>query len=174
MKEPAPSLGDGRSFYDADFRLYVALPRSVTIDIMLYDGANGVHLTLETLSHVKMAAPNVRYVKIASQDPSLFILFAERVPDVLSIVGDDMMLLQGLSQGGQGSATAIGNILPRRISALHGFFLEADMDSVRQTAVFLAPITMMLSIPKNRLYRQIQIHPLQAIHLDLRARAFTT
>ncbi|MEV7693316.1 dihydrodipicolinate synthase family protein [Microbacterium sp. NPDC089189] len=116
---------------------------------MLYDGSNGIRLDPEVLRRAHDSAPNIRYAKIATADPALFEAYHDAAPGVTTIVGEDMMLFQGLRAGGRGSATAIGNILPREIAALHDAFENGQGDATYEIATRLSPVTMFLSIPKG-------------------------
>lgn len=134
---------------NAQIKHYVTIAKEVDIPIMLYDGANGIRVTPEITAKAHRMASNISYIKIASPDPRLFPMFKQIIPQVIPIVGEDMMLLQGLKAGGMTSSTAIGNILPKQITQLHKAFRNGDIDTARKISINLAPITMNLSIPKT-------------------------
>ncbi len=134
---------------DAQVAHYTAIAASTECDVMLYDGSNGIRLSPEVLQQVAAGASNIRYAKIATADPSLFSIFRRAAPQVTTIVGEDMMLFQGLRAGGRGSATAIGNILPADITALHLAFDSGRTEEAYRIARKLAPVTMFLSAPKT-------------------------
>ncbi|AJM77129.1 dihydrodipicolinate synthase family protein [Rathayibacter toxicus] len=128
---------------------YDAVAASTDLDVMLYDGSNGIRLSPEVLCRANAQKPNIRYAKIATADPALFDTYRQAAPTVTTIVGDDMMLFQGLRAGGRGSATAIGNILPREIAALHTAHENGQVDEAYRIATRLSPVTMFLSVPRG-------------------------
>lgn len=134
---------------DPQIAHYTAVAASTTLDVMLYDGSNGIRLTAPVLEQAGRQAPNIKYAKIATADPTLFRIFREAAPSITTIVGEDMMLFQGLRAGGRGSATAIGNILPRQIAALHRAHENGDAEEAYRIATWLSPVTMFLSVPKG-------------------------
>ncbi|WP_292767430.1 dihydrodipicolinate synthase family protein [Microbacterium sp. UBA3486] len=157
---------------------YTAVAASTELDVMLYDGSNGIRLDPEVLRRAHDTAPNIRYAKIATADPALFEAYRDAAPAVTTIVGEDMMLFQGLRAGGRGSATAIGNILPREIAALHDAFENGHVDAAYEIATRLSPVTMYLSIPKGGFIAKFkQILALQGViesdHVRAPLRALT-
>ncbi|PPG88276.1 hypothetical protein C5C00_12195 [Rathayibacter rathayi] len=128
---------------------YSAIAGSTDLDVMLYDGSNGIRLSPDVLRQANEQSPNIRYAKIATADPGLFAAYRSATQAVTTIVGEDMMLFQGLRGGGRGSATAIGNILPREIAALHSAFDSGRIEDALELAVRISPVTMFLSVPKG-------------------------
>lgn len=134
----------------AQVQHFTAVAASTELPVMLYDGSNGIRIHPDVLTEVNRRSPNVKYIKVATQDPAVYRAYVAAAPSVVPIVGDDMLLLQGLRAGGSGSATAIGNVLPHRITALHAAHICGRMDVARAIAQELAPFTMRASIPKGR------------------------
>lgn len=134
--------------FEAQLTHYVTLAASTSLPIMLYDGSNGISVPPSVVKAACQEARNIRYIKVATPDPRIFADYRREVPEVTPIVGDDMMLLPGLLAGGEGSATAIGNLVPTKVADLHRCVVEEDLDQAHLIAADLAPITMFLSMPK--------------------------
>ncbi|MFB7950099.1 dihydrodipicolinate synthase family protein [Kitasatospora phosalacinea] len=133
-----------------------AIAASVTIPVMLYDGAGGVAISASTMARCAERHPNIRYAKQATPEPERVSEIISQAPGVAPLAGDDTLLLAALRRGAVGSATAIGNLAPRTIAALHESHAEGDLGKATALFAEISPLVQVTSAPKVEFIARIK------------------
>ncbi len=133
------------------YQHYRAIAEHVDIPIVVYNvpGRTGVNLLPETLERL-CEFDAVIAVKEASGNLLQISEIHRRCGDRLTILsGDDALTLPMLTCGAKGVISVVGNILPRKMTAMIKAFFDREMDDALALHEELLPVTNAMFIETN-------------------------
>jgi 4-hydroxy-tetrahydrodipicolinate synthase len=138
-----PHTADSRNLH---FRMIAA---TITIPIMLYDGAGGIQLPVQDVKEISRRSPSVTYIKMANPEPLKIGRIVREVPEVSPLCGDENMLVLGLRHGAIGSTVGISNVVPAAVSRIHVAFDAGDLELARSIQMRdVVPLNSVCNIEK--------------------------
>lgn len=152
----APSTGSHGSDL-VDHILSVAT--SVTLPVMVYDGADGVAIPLAAYDALLAAAPNICHSKVNVAEAAKIAVLRDRYPDRLTcFIGKDDQTMLGLRYGARGFVCATSNLVPGRMSRVCASFLSGSPENARALYYAdVAPLVVALFASRHLFIQLIKV-----------------
>lgn len=111
---------------------FAAVAAAVDLPLMIYDGAAGLEVRVETMAALRDRFANVRYVKMSIPNPSKVARVCAEAEGVVPLCGDEYMLVLAMRYGAKGSTVGIGNVMPSAIAAFHDAYDAGELEGARK------------------------------------------
>lgn len=130
---------------------YKAVAESVEIPLVLYNvpSRTGVSIDTDTALKLFREVKNIYAIKEASGLVDRSILLNNAEKDFIIFSGDDMLNLAILTNGGSGTISVTGNLLPLEISNLTKYARENNLTKMKEISNSLYDINNILFIQSN-------------------------
>lgn len=123
---------------------FATIADSVDAPIVAYSIPMRTGVTMTPALVERLAAiPNIVGIKDSSGNFDTMLQYIERTPDDFAVLsGNDGLILWNLLAGGQGAITAVANVYPETMVAIHRAWQAGDMDAARAAQDSIRPLRL--------------------------------
>ena len=137
----------------------LSVAKSVTLPVMVYDGADGIAIPLPAYDVLLNAAPNIRHSKVnVAEAAKIAVLHARYADRLTCFIGKDDQTMLGLRYGARGFVCATSNLVAARMSRVCASFLSGRAEDARATYFAdVAPLVVALFASRHLFIQLIKV-----------------
>jgi len=137
----------------------LAVAKSVTLPVMVYDGGDGIAIPLPAYDALLDAAPNICHSKVNVAEAAKIAALRARYADRLTcFIGKDDQTMLGLRYGARGFVCATSNLVPGTMSRVCASFLSGNAEEARTLYYAgVAPLVVAIFASRHLFIQMIKV-----------------